>query len=54
MSLDIKGANILVDNRGICKLTDFGSSKKLASILEKEVNKTLMGTANWMAPEVIQ
>jgi serine/threonine protein kinase len=30
---DIKGANILVDNNGICKLADFGSSRKLSELL---------------------
>lgn len=48
---DIKGANILVDGKGICKLADFGSSKKLT--MAKEECKTFTGTPNWMAPEVI-
>ncbi|CAD8122673.1 unnamed protein product [Paramecium sonneborni] len=48
---DIKGANILVDSTGICKLADFGSSKRLS--FAKEECKTFTGTPNWMAPEVI-
>lgn len=50
-SLDIKGANVLVDTSGLCKLTDFGSSKNIMEICD---NPTLTGTANWMAPEVIK
>lgn len=50
---DIKGANVLVDNNGVCKLADFGSSKKLNEFLQKEDFRTLIGTVNWMAPEVI-
>lgn len=50
---DIKGANVLVDNNGVCKLADFGSSKKLTEILQKEEFRSLIGTVNWMAPEVI-
>jgi len=48
---DIKGANILVDNKGICKLADFGSSK---TCLKNDLMQSLHGTANWMAPEVIR
>jgi len=49
---DIKGANVLVDRKGICKLADFGTAKVL---LEKDDQlNSLTGTANWMAPEVIQ
>ena len=26
---DIKGGNILIDNDGVCKLSDFGNSKQI-------------------------
>jgi mitogen-activated protein kinase kinase kinase 3 len=31
---DIKGANILVDKNGTCKLADFGNSKRIISELD--------------------
>jgi serine/threonine protein kinase len=53
---DIKGANILVDTDGRCKLADFGASKRLADIASQTGggNKSLRGTPFWMAPEVIK
>jgi len=47
---DIKGANILLTQAGVAKITDFGVSK----ITEKD-NKmqTMVGSPYWMAPEVI-
>ncbi|CAD8122453.1 unnamed protein product [Paramecium sonneborni] len=50
MHRDIKGANVLVDNQGVCKLADFGSSKKIAL----NSDSTIFGTPNFMAPEVVQ
>eukprot|EP01012_Entosiphon_sulcatum_P030961 TRINITY_DN3856_c0_g1_i1.p1 TRINITY_DN3856_c0_g1~~TRINITY_DN3856_c0_g1_i1.p1 ORF type:complete len:529 (-),score=95.77 TRINITY_DN3856_c0_g1_i1:177-1763(-) len=51
---DIKGDNILVDDNGIIKLADFGCSKKLDALCSKTHGcNTMVGTAYWMAPEVI-
>ncbi|XP_052163947.1 mitogen-activated protein kinase kinase kinase NPK1-like [Oryza glaberrima] len=48
---DIKGANILVDNKGCIKLADFGASKQVEKLVTTA--KTMKGTPYWMAPEVI-
>lgn len=51
---DIKAANVLVDDRGTIKLTDFGASKRIAggtTMLDE--NQSLRGTPYFMAPEVI-
>ncbi|CAL5012551.1 unnamed protein product [Urochloa decumbens] len=50
---DIKGANILVDNKGCIKLADFGASKKVEKLATATAAKTMKGTPYWMAPEVI-
>ncbi|XP_078180041.1 mitogen-activated protein kinase kinase kinase NPK1-like isoform X4 [Carex rostrata] len=50
---DIKGANILVDNKGCIKLADFGASKQVAMLATMTAAKSMKGTPYWMAPEVI-
>ena len=56
---DIKGANVLVDNKGNIKISDFGISKRVeVSNLgnpTKHNNRTsLQGSVFWMAPEVVK
>ena len=48
---------MLVDNKGIVKLSDFGASKKIVDFNfkeEKTLCKSLKGSPYWMAPEVIK
>ncbi|KAL0393145.1 UNVERIFIED_CONTAM: Mitogen-activated protein kinase kinase kinase NPK1 [Sesamum radiatum] len=53
MHRDIKGANILVDNKACIKLADFGASKKVEALATVTGAKSMEGTPYWMAPEVI-
>jgi len=50
---DLKAANILTTKNGNVKLTDFGVSLNLRAV-EREIDKDVAGTPNWMAPEVIE
>lgn len=49
---DIKAANILITATGKVMICDFGVSALSATTTSKR--NTLMGTPNWMAPEVAQ
>ncbi|KAK9238248.1 kinase-like domain-containing protein [Lipomyces kononenkoae] len=54
---DIKGANVLVDNKGKIKISDFGISKRVeAGLLSNNQHHrpSLQGSVYWMAPEVVK
>ncbi|KAL3666118.1 hypothetical protein V7S43_008908 [Phytophthora oleae] len=52
---DIKPANILVDQNGVVKIADFGSSRLVNSAtIANGSSRSLHGTPNYMAPEVIK
>ncbi|KAI6128267.1 Pkinase-domain-containing protein, partial [Pisolithus croceorrhizus] len=54
---DIKGGNILVDNKGGIKISDFGISKKVDGNLltgKRVYRPSFQGSVFWMAPEVVQ
>ena len=46
---DIKPKNIMIDTDGYLKLLDFGCSKKI-----KHYSQTIVGTPNYMSPEVLK
>lgn len=48
---DLKPENVLFGKDGYLKLTDFGLSKRTDI---NELNKTFVGTASYLAPEIIQ
>ncbi|CAG8493761.1 7045_t:CDS:10 [Paraglomus occultum] len=54
---DIKAANILVDNKGVTKISDFGISKKMEEEIMSATTAhrpSLQGSVYWMAPEVVK
>jgi serine/threonine protein kinase len=50
---DLKADNILVENTGICKISDFGISKRTDD-LNAAAFTAMQGTVFWMAPEVVK
>jgi tRNA A-37 threonylcarbamoyl transferase component Bud32 len=50
---DLKADNLLLDTDGICKISDFGISKKSRNIYANDAEMSMQGTIFWMAPEVI-
>lgn len=51
---DLKGANILVDRDGLCKVSDFGGAKVVVDEIEFKQQNSFKGTPNWMAPETVK
>ncbi|KAH9837026.1 Pkinase-domain-containing protein [Rhodofomes roseus] len=50
---DLKADNILVETNGICKISDFGISKRTDDVNQAGNYTSMQGTVFWMAPEVI-
>jgi len=50
---DLKADNILVEELGLCKITDFGISKRTDDINMIGAHTSMQGSVFWMAPEVI-
>lgn len=49
---DMKADNVLLDQDGVCKISDFGISKKSKDIYSNS-DMTMRGTVFWMAPEMV-
>lgn len=49
---DMKADNLLLDQEGVCKISDFGISRKSKDIYSNS-EMTMRGTVFWMAPEMV-
>lgn len=50
---DLKADNILVEATGVCKISDFGISKRTDDVNANGQFTAMQGTVFWMAPEMI-
>lgn len=50
---DLKADNLLLETDGICKISDFGISKKSKDIYSNDASMNFQGTVFWMAPEIV-
>lgn len=50
---DLKADNILLDPSGVCKISDFGISKRSDDIYDNAAFTAMQGSIFWMAPEVM-
>ncbi|KAH9921625.1 uncharacterized protein B0H18DRAFT_1121320 [Fomitopsis serialis] len=50
---DLKGANVLVDDRGHCVISDFGQSEIKSEVYRLSGTPTPHGTLRWQAPELM-
>ncbi len=51
---DVKPANVMIDEQGRVKLTDFGVARLADSNLDRTLAGTMVGTLSYMSPEQIQ
>lgn len=49
----MKADNILLDPAGVCKISDFGISKKVDDLQNIRAFTNMKGTIQWMAPEIL-
>ncbi|KIK70059.1 hypothetical protein GYMLUDRAFT_539153 [Collybiopsis luxurians FD-317 M1] len=51
---DLKGVNILVDDKHVARVADFGLSKFIDNIRGQSMESRRPGSVRWMAPECLQ